>query len=79
MIFFFDCPENRFIYELHCNSRLPWVYGGEHEEITKVMAKVVQSWISVGLKLFFVFDGLPTSLLHPILLTGNAFKVHTLQ
>jgi hypothetical protein len=59
MIFFFDCPENRFIYELHCNSRLPWVYGGEYEEITKVVAKVVQSWISVGLKLFFVFDGLP--------------------
>jgi hypothetical protein len=35
------------------------VYGGEYEEITKVVAKVVQSWISVGLKLFFVFDGLP--------------------
>ncbi|KAF8070780.1 hypothetical protein FPV67DRAFT_1413781 [Lyophyllum atratum] len=46
-----------FIYDLHRNSNLPWVYGGEYDQFSKLIAVVVQAWIKVGLKLFFIFDG----------------------
>jgi hypothetical protein len=46
-----------FIYELFHRSNLPWVYGGEYQEFGKLAATVVQAWISVGLKVYLVFDG----------------------
>ena len=49
---------NSFIYQLHRNSNLPWVYGGEYDQFTRLVFVVVQAWIKLGLKVFFVFDGL---------------------
>ncbi|KAI9441199.1 PIN domain-like protein [Lactarius indigo] len=46
-----------FIYELHNQSRLPWVYGGEPVEFRDLVTRVVRAWISVGLRPNFVFDG----------------------
>ncbi|KAF5380416.1 hypothetical protein D9615_004721 [Tricholomella constricta] len=46
-----------FIYDLHRNSNLPWVYGGEYDQFTKLIAVVVEAWIKVGLQVNFVFDG----------------------
>ncbi|KAH9060535.1 PIN domain-like protein [Lactarius vividus] len=46
-----------FIYELHNQSRLPWVYGGEPVEFRDLVTRVVGAWISVGLRPNFVFDG----------------------
>jgi hypothetical protein len=47
----------RFIFEL-CNcSNLDWVYGGETDRFYRLVLSVAQGWISVGLKLYFVFDG----------------------
>ncbi|KAG5642126.1 hypothetical protein DXG03_003599, partial [Asterophora parasitica] len=47
-----------FIYDLHRNSNLPWVYGGEYDQFAKLVAAVAEAWIKVGLKVYFVFDGL---------------------
>ena len=47
----------RFIYELFHQSNLPWIYGGEYHEFSKLVVTVVKAWIDVGLKVFFVFDG----------------------
>ena len=49
---------NSFIYQLHRNSNLPWVYGGEYDQFSSLVFVVVQAWIKLGLKVFFVFDGL---------------------
>ncbi|KAI0072412.1 PIN domain-like protein [Panus rudis PR-1116 ss-1] len=46
-----------FIYEIFALSNLPWVYGGEYDEFSKVVRSVVRSWLDVGLHLYFVFDG----------------------
>jgi len=46
-----------FIYEVHNQSRLPWVYGGELEEFRDLVIRVVRAWIAVGLRPYFVFDG----------------------
>ncbi|KAF8273411.1 PIN domain-like protein [Lactarius quietus] len=46
-----------FIYELHNQSRLPWAYGGENVEFRDLVTRIVRAWISVGLRLYFVFDG----------------------
>jgi hypothetical protein len=46
-----------FIYELFRRSNLPWVYGGEYREFENLVLTVVQAWISVGLKVYMVFDG----------------------
>ncbi|KAI0249246.1 hypothetical protein BJV78DRAFT_1229292 [Lactifluus subvellereus] len=46
-----------FIYELHNQSRLPWVYGGELGEFHDLVIRVVRAWISVGFRPHFVFDG----------------------
>jgi hypothetical protein len=47
----------RFIYELiHCGN-LDWVYGGEYDELYKVITVVVKAWLAVGLRPHFVFDG----------------------
>ncbi|KAG6920166.1 hypothetical protein DXG01_004933 [Tephrocybe rancida] len=46
-----------FIYDLHRNSNLPWVYGGEYSQFSDLVAVVVNAWIKVGLKIYFVFDG----------------------
>ncbi|KAH9073090.1 PIN domain-like protein [Lactarius deliciosus] len=46
-----------FINELHNQSRLPWVYGGEPVEFRDLVTQVVRAWISVGLRPNFVFDG----------------------
>ncbi|KAI9465674.1 PIN domain-like protein [Lactarius psammicola] len=46
-----------FIYELHNQSRLPWVYGGEPVEFRDLVTRIVRAWVSVGLRPYFVFDG----------------------
>ncbi|KAJ6576841.1 hypothetical protein B0H10DRAFT_2101749 [Mycena sp. CBHHK59/15] len=46
-----------FIYDLYRSSSLPWVYGGEYAAFHKVVTTVVNAWISVGLTVYFVFDG----------------------
>ncbi|KAI9462610.1 PIN domain-like protein [Russula earlei] len=46
-----------FIYELHNQSRLSWVYGGELGEFRDLVIRVTRAWISVGWKPYFVFDG----------------------
>lgn len=48
---------SRFIYEVYEQSRLPWVYGGEYEAFARCVVQVVEAWIAVGLKVYFVFDG----------------------
>ncbi|KAG5220583.1 Protein asteroid [Salix suchowensis] len=47
----------RFIYALYFDSRLPWVYGGEYAEFSELVKRVVKAWISIGLRVHFVFDG----------------------
>ncbi|KAF9243114.1 hypothetical protein BU15DRAFT_86527 [Melanogaster broomeanus] len=46
-----------FIYQLYEQSRLPWVYGGEYKAFAQRVEQVVKAWITVGLKVYFVFDG----------------------
>ncbi|KAI0044243.1 PIN domain-like protein [Auriscalpium vulgare] len=46
-----------FIYALHAQSQLPWVYGGEYAAFHDLVVKVVRAWIRVGLQPHFVFDG----------------------
>ncbi|KAK7444258.1 hypothetical protein VKT23_015268 [Stygiomarasmius scandens] len=46
-----------FIYELHTKSTLPWVYGGEYRDFGHLVTLVVQSWLRLGFRLCFVFDG----------------------
>ena len=50
-------PLSRFIYEAAALSGLPWVYGGEYGQFAEVVARIVHAWLSVGLRLYFVFDG----------------------
>ncbi|KAF9652070.1 hypothetical protein BDM02DRAFT_3266708 [Thelephora ganbajun] len=46
-----------FIYELiHCGN-LDWVYGGEYDDLYRLIAVVVKGWLAVGLRPHFVFDG----------------------
>jgi hypothetical protein len=63
-------PPNRFVYELHYGANLPWVYGGEYEQITELVTTIVNAWISVGLRPIFIFDGSPS---HLILLLKDIF------
>ncbi|KAG9312042.1 hypothetical protein JVU11DRAFT_7321 [Chiua virens] len=46
-----------FVYQLYEQSRLPWVYGGEYDTFARCVIQVVEAWIAVGLKVYFVFDG----------------------
>ncbi|TDL13798.1 hypothetical protein BD410DRAFT_833243 [Rickenella mellea] len=46
-----------FIYTLHADAGLPWVYGGEYAEFTRLVTAVVEAWIAVGIRPIFVFDG----------------------
>ncbi|KIP11257.1 hypothetical protein PHLGIDRAFT_83689 [Phlebiopsis gigantea 11061_1 CR5-6] len=46
-----------FIYEVISWAGLPWVYGGEYDQFSEIVARVVKSWLGVGLRLYFVFDG----------------------
>ncbi|KJA28957.1 hypothetical protein HYPSUDRAFT_33419 [Hypholoma sublateritium FD-334 SS-4] len=46
-----------FIYDVYQSSSLPWVYGGEYIEFVHQVKNVVESWIKVGLQVYFVFDG----------------------
>ncbi|KAI0301569.1 PIN domain-like protein [Multifurca ochricompacta] len=46
-----------FIYELHNQSRLPWVFGGELGEFYDLVIRVVRAWTAVRLRPYFVFDG----------------------
>ncbi|KAJ7502920.1 hypothetical protein B0H11DRAFT_1986974 [Mycena galericulata] len=66
-----DAPANRinivvdgwsFIYDLYRTSGLPWVYGGEYATFRKLVTTVVNAWVSVGLTVYFVFDGACPSL-----------------
>lgn len=47
----------RFIYKVLHDSNIPWVYGGEYEELKSHTEKIVCAWISVGIRPVFVFDG----------------------
>lgn len=47
----------RFIYEVLAWAGLPWVYGGEYDQFSEIVTKIVKAWLSVGLRLYFVFDG----------------------
>ncbi|KAJ6558420.1 hypothetical protein DFH09DRAFT_529788 [Mycena vulgaris] len=46
-----------FIYDLYRSSGLPWVYGGEYPAFRRIITTVVNAWLSVGLTIYFVFDG----------------------
>ncbi|KAF9049890.1 hypothetical protein BJ165DRAFT_1329774, partial [Panaeolus papilionaceus] len=46
-----------FIYHIYNTFNLPWVYGGEYTEFSRLVRHVVESWMKVGLQIFFVFDG----------------------
>ena len=47
----------RFIFEVIAWAGLPWVYGGEYDQFSEALTKVVKAWLGVGLRLHFVFDG----------------------
>jgi len=57
-----------FIYDLYNSNNLPWVYGGEYAEFTRLVKTVVEAWIKVGLQVSFVFDGEDRHLLPPFFL-----------
>ncbi|CCA76044.1 hypothetical protein PIIN_10044 [Serendipita indica DSM 11827] len=38
-------------------ARIPWVYGGEYDRFADAIKRTVDSWMSVGVNLSFVFDG----------------------
>lgn len=58
-----------FIYDLYNHSNLPWVYGGEYNEFVQLVKKVVESWIKVGLQVYFVFDGACPDLKFPTVIS----------
>lgn len=47
-----------FIYHLQNHSSLPWVYGGEYDQLADLTIRVIQHWIAFGLAVHFVFDGM---------------------
>ncbi|KAJ7125059.1 hypothetical protein C8R44DRAFT_782173 [Mycena epipterygia] len=61
-----------FIYDLYRSSGLPWIYGGEYAAFQKIVARVVNAWVSVGLTVYFVFDGACPSLKFPTLVSRLA-------
>ncbi|KAI5990717.1 hypothetical protein EDC04DRAFT_2989029 [Pisolithus marmoratus] len=67
-----------FVFEIYLQSHLPWVYGGEYAEFSQYIEQVVLSWIAVGLKVYFVFDGPTPELKIPTLISrmngGNVEK-----
>ncbi|KAH0829199.1 hypothetical protein J3R83DRAFT_2748 [Lanmaoa asiatica] len=58
-----------FIFEVYEQSRLPWVYGGEYEAFARCVVQVVEAWIAVGLKVYFVFDGASPDLKIPTMIS----------
>jgi hypothetical protein len=34
------------------------VYGGEYDQFRQLITQVIEAWIQLGLKIYFVFDGL---------------------
>ncbi|TFY65428.1 hypothetical protein EVG20_g5592 [Dentipellis fragilis] len=46
-----------FIYTLYLQSRLPWAFGGEYRAFHELIVRVVQAWLKVGFRPYFVFDG----------------------
>ncbi|KAA1470637.1 PIN domain-like protein [Dentipellis sp. KUC8613] len=46
-----------FIYTLYLQSRLPWAFGGEYRAFHALIVRVVQAWLKVGFRPYFVFDG----------------------
>ena len=66
----------RFIYALYFDSHLPWVYGGEYVDFSRYVRSVVEAWIRVSLKVYFVFDG-ESILKSKIYLISANLKVHT--
>ncbi|KAF9006359.1 PIN domain-like protein [Hymenopellis radicata] len=57
------------IYALHQRCALPWIYGGEYQEFSKLVTDVVSAWIKVGFKVSFVFDGPYPEIKFPTLLS----------
>ena len=47
-----------FIYMAMAQADLPWVYGGEYRQFSQVAEKIIKAWLAVGLRLYFVFDGM---------------------
>ncbi|CAL1711263.1 unnamed protein product [Somion occarium] len=54
-------------------SGLPWVYGGEYGDLSRIVERTVRAWLQVGLRLYFVFDG-PYPLVKFPTLTSRATK-----
>ncbi|PPR05256.1 hypothetical protein CVT24_008282 [Panaeolus cyanescens] len=46
-----------FIYHIYNSYNLPWVYGGEYSEFSRLVRHIVECWMKIGLQIFFVFDG----------------------
>ncbi|KAI0090504.1 hypothetical protein BDY19DRAFT_984271 [Irpex rosettiformis] len=66
-----------FIYEVLSLLDLPWVYGGEYAQFSSTVKRIVQAWLRLGLKLYFVFDGPYPPLKFPTLIsrtTENTIK-----
>ncbi|CAA7259032.1 unnamed protein product [Cyclocybe aegerita] len=61
-----------FIYDLYNSHHLPWVYGGEYAEFERLVKTVVESWIRVGLQVYFVFDGACPDLKFPTVISRLA-------
>lgn len=47
----------RLIYAIHDESRHPWAFGGEYALFHDDLQKLTRAWLSMGLKPYFVFDG----------------------
>ena len=47
----------RFIYHAYKQAHLPWAYGGEYDQFSEVIQKIVYAWLGLGIHLSFVFDG----------------------
>lgn len=51
-IYFFS-----FIYHLYQDPTLSWVYGGDYPDFSFRITQIVEAWIRLGLRIYFVFDG----------------------
>ncbi|GBE81272.1 hypothetical protein SCP_0309990 [Sparassis crispa] len=61
-----------FIYEVMNCADLPWVYGGEYEAFSNIISRIVEGWLNVGLRLYFVFDGPYPSVKFPTIVSRMA-------
>ena len=48
----------RLIYAVYDERRHPWIFGGEYALFYDDIQRLARAWISIGLKPYFVFDGM---------------------